>query len=280
MKKDSSIPVVQLDGDFFRVITLSEVDPEKISGNHRRDFFLILWFWLDSGTHFIDFQPYPVKKGEIYFLAPNQVYSAPGCRLNGVAMAISRELLDGIETDHLKFLFNPFVNDGVLISGETEQSLKQVLGLIQAEESGQKDECLLSAYLKAFLIHAYRQSQSSPVVGSFEDKRLKKLYELVIANFKEEKSTAFYAEKIGLTSKRLNEILKEKFNLTITKFLHNQLILEAKKEISFGEKNFKEIAFDLGFSEQAYFSRFFKKQTGLTPESFQQKMFKLSKYKS
>ncbi|MFC0186554.1 helix-turn-helix domain-containing protein [Pseudarcicella hirudinis] len=177
-------------------------------------------------------------------------------------------------------MFNPFVNDGVLISGGTEQSLKQVLGLIQAEESGQKDECLLSAYLKAFLIHAYRESQSSPVVGSFEDKRLKKLYELVIANFKEEKSTAFYAEKIGLTSKRLNEILKEKFNLTITKFLHNQLILEAKKEISFGEKNFKEIAFDLGFSEQAYFSRFFKKQTGLTPESFQQKMFRLSKYKS
>ncbi|STD11909.1 helix-turn-helix domain-containing protein [Chryseobacterium carnipullorum] len=49
-----------------------------------------------------------------------------------------------------------------------------------------------------------------------------------------------------------------------------RLILEAKRELSFGALTIKEIAFKLGFSDASYFSRFFKKQTGRNPEGFKE----------
>ena len=98
--------------------------------------------------------------------------------------------------------------------------------------------------------------------------RLENLYELVEKHYLTERKASFYAEKIGLTPKRLNEILKNKVGLTLTQLLHKVLIAEAKKMIARGDKNFKEVSFELRFSEQAYFSRFFKKQTGMSPEKF------------
>ncbi len=54
-----------------------------------------------------------------------------------------------------------------------------------------------------------------------------------------------------------------------------RLILEAKREIAYGKKSLKQISFELGFSDQAYFSRFFKVQTGIMPLEFRGRIFRL-----
>ena len=101
------------------------------------------------------------------------------------------------------------------------------------------------------------------------------LFELIEGNFRKERYAGFYASALGITPKRINEILHEKFDLTLTRILHTRLILEAKREIAYGRKSFKEISFELGFSDQAYFSRFFKVQTGMMPAGFRSRMFRL-----
>jgi AraC-like DNA-binding protein len=122
-----------------------------------------------------------------------------------------------------------------------------------------------------------RQSEKGPLFFKAGDGRIKTLFDLIEHNFITKRDACFYASQLSITPKRLNEILKDKIGMTLTKILHFRLILEAKREIGYSDKNFKEIAFALGFNEQAYFSRFFKKQTGITPATFRQKMFKLSK---
>ncbi|MFP7654437.1 helix-turn-helix domain-containing protein [Chryseobacterium proteolyticum] len=47
-----------------------------------------------------------------------------------------------------------------------------------------------------------------------------------------------------------------------------RLLLEAKRELSFGALTVKEVAFRLGFNDSSYFSRFFKKHSGYSPEQF------------
>ncbi|WP_225872327.1 helix-turn-helix domain-containing protein [Pedobacter frigidisoli] len=74
---------------------------------------------------------------------------------------------------------------------------------------------------------------------------------------------------MGISSKRLNQILKEKLNKTGMQIIHDRIILEVKRKIIHSELTIKEIAYDLGFSDRPYFSRFFKKQTQQTPEAFQ-----------
>jgi AraC-like DNA-binding protein len=55
---------------------------------------------------------------------------------------------------------------------------------------------------------------------------------------------------------------------TVKKMISQRLILEAKRELSFGALTVKEIAFKLGFNDASYFSRFFKKHTNQNPDSF------------
>ncbi|MDL2256864.1 helix-turn-helix transcriptional regulator, partial [Bacteroidales bacterium OttesenSCG-928-I14] len=66
----------------------------------------------------------------------------------------------------------------------------------------------------------------------------------------------------------LNKLSISGTGKTVKQHLQDRLLLEAKKEIRLNNKSLKEIAFDLGFNEAAYFSRFFKKQTSLSPLQF------------
>jgi AraC-like DNA-binding protein len=92
---------------------------------------------------------------------------------------------------------------------------------------------------------------------------------LLESNYLQVRNTDFYAGKLGISSKRLNQILKDKLDKTGTQLIHDRIILESKRLIIHSESTIKEIAYDLGFSDRPYFSRFFKKQTGQTPDEFQ-----------
>ena len=66
----------------------------------------------------------------------------------------------------------------------------------------------------------------------------------------------------------LNDIVRLLRGTTVKKMISQRLILEAKRELSFGALTVKEIAFKLGFRDASYFSRFFKKHTGQNPDGF------------
>jgi AraC-like DNA-binding protein len=78
----------------------------------------------------------------------------------------------------------------------------------------------------------------------------------------------FYADKLSISSKRLNQILKEKLQKTGMQLIHDRIILEAKRQIIHSEHTIKEIAYLLEFKDHPYFSRFFKQHTSQTPEEF------------
>lgn len=92
---------------------------------------------------------------------------------------------------------------------------------------------------------------------------------LLESNFKEMRHIDFYSDELGISAKRLNQILKEKLDKTVMQIIHDRIILEAKRQIIHSENTIKEIAYQLSFTDRPYFSRFFKKQTGQTPEEFQ-----------
>ena len=56
--------------------------------------------------------------------------------------------------------------------------------------------------------------------------------------------------------------------------VHDRLVLEAKRQLAFSNRNVKEICYELGFEDPAYFSRFFRNHTGTSPHEFREIMFK------
>lgn len=77
-----------------------------------------------------------------------------------------------------------------------------------------------------------------------------------------------YAQLLHLSANHLNTIIKEQSGKTVLQHLHARQLLEAKRLLYHTDLSVKEIAFELGFQDAAYFTRFFKRLTGTTPLAY------------
>lgn len=87
-------------------------------------------------------------------------------------------------------------------------------------------------------------------------------------NFKEQHSPMFYAAKLNITKSYLRKICKKTIGLAPSDCIYARLMLEASKLLKDQDKSIKEIAFHLGFKSPSHFSRFFKAQSGLSPDGY------------
>ena len=106
------------------------------------------------------------------------------------------------------------------------------------------------------------------------EKRIYQFLMLLENHYTTEKNVGFYADKLHISAKRLNQILKQKLDKTINQMLQERLLAEAKHLLFVGKANIQEISFSLGFEDPSYFSRFFRKMTKVSPEQFKKEIRK------
>lgn len=268
MKPSKDFPLHHLPATHFLATDQSTAFGEH-TPSHRIDFYAVVWFMEDGGTHYIDFEPLPIQKNVVYLIGKNQVHSIPSVSLPRAKMIVfSAGFFEQVQEPFLRQLFSPFQNKGISIPEEMVQSLTQLFGLILEENKHDADTAMLNKYTSAFLLHLYRFSQRTHSSAEGEDFRMIRLWQLLETHYKEQRAAAFYAGIIGLTPKRINEILRHRSGTTISGLINQLLLVEAKRELFHRRFSVKEIAYHLGFSDQSYFARFFRKHTGLTPEQF------------
>lgn len=93
--------------------------------------------------------------------------------------------------------------------------------------------------------------------------------ELLYRFHKQERSVAFYADKLFITPKYLSLIIKESTGRTAAEWIDEYVILEAKNMLRFSRKNIQQIAYELNFSNQSSFGKYFKNLTGMSPSAYQ-----------
>lgn len=91
---------------------------------------------------------------------------------------------------------------------------------------------------------------------------------LVEANFTKSRNADFYASKLNITYKHLNSVCKDIVDITAKNFIDEFVVLEAKRRLINSSIKSNELAYRLGFNEPTNFVKYFKKFTGLTPNSF------------
>jgi AraC family transcriptional activator of pobA len=133
---------------------------------------------------------------------------------------------------------------------------------------------LLVSYLKVFLISSSRiKVQQTPQAQiDFADNKepfiLQNLKDAIELHYKNKHSAGDYADLLHISSKALARITKNHFNKTLTDLISERIIIEAKRELYLTSKTVKEIAYELGFSDEYYFSRFFKTNADVSPQLF------------
>lgn len=111
-------------------------------------------------------------------------------------------------------------------------------------------------------------ARSGTVTLSRSDARVDELRRLVDEHFRKERLISFYAEKLAMTPDRLNDHVKRATGVTAGHLIRQRVLTEAKRQLVFTNQAIHEIAYDLAFSDPSHFTRFFRKQTGTTPQAF------------
>lgn len=91
---------------------------------------------------------------------------------------------------------------------------------------------------------------------------------LINSDFRNKRQVEIYARELGITAPHLNGVCKQLTGRTAIQLLHERTLLEAKRHLLYTAQSVSQVAYELGFSDPAYFSRFFRKLAGMTPGQF------------
>ncbi|MDL2251484.1 AraC family transcriptional regulator [Odoribacter sp. OttesenSCG-928-J03] len=259
------------DNTFINVFRLEDVDDVLFNNYQRYDFFQLIWFTEVVGevAYFLDFDEYILEKDNMVLVFPGQIDKMDVDGKKGYLFTIENNLFFDINNRLGSDLLNGYYGNVFLkVNEETGKQLKTLTNLLSDEIDREKRFPLLRSYMESILFHFSALFDATGEAGEKTDTRVGKLMRLIDRHFMTHRETDFYAGELNLTHKQLNIITQKGTGKTVKQHLQERLILEMKKEIRLGAKNLKEIAFDLGFSEPAYFARFFKQHTSQTPTEF------------
>ena len=130
----------------------------------------------------------------------------------------------------------------------------------------------LEACLALILVRIVREALSSRE-GQARDagwgaERLQRFQELIEKSFREWRTMQAYATELGVTPAQLNTTCRALAGKSALQIVHERVLIEAKRSLVYTEMGVSEVAYALGFSDPAYFTRFFKKRVGQSPSAF------------
>lgn len=265
----------ELDGNrFIEVYKIKNSENAAFDNYERYNFHQIIWFTHvgDNNVYSLDFQEYKISDNEIVIVYPGQIVMLDMRDKEGYLFAVDNESFFDIN-QHLQsdYLNGYYSNVFIMPDSKTKEILDKLMDLITEECNNQNRVKLMKSYMEAFLFHLTSLFVNDKRSENIPDRTVVEALRLADSYFMTERDTDFYTTKLGLSNKKMNGIFVKATGKTIKQYLQERLVLEMKKEIRLGTKSLKEIAFDLGFSEPAYFTRFFKQQTGMTPSEFKSK---------
>ncbi|MBB6128412.1 helix-turn-helix domain-containing protein [Mucilaginibacter lappiensis] len=240
-------------------------------------YFTIAWNRGNKQTVTIDGTAYDFMPNTVLPLMFNQsfYFEYPG---DVVAWQFNREFYCIVDHDTevscVGFLFG--MNDNVFIDldPDTQRKLKVLLDVF-IEELNTRDGIqteLLMMLLKRLIIMITKLARASsfPDVKLNDDRFhiLRKFNLLVEMNFREQHSVSYYAGRLNKSPKTLSNLFALYNHKTPIQIIQERILIEAKRLLFYTDKSAKQITYELGFDDAAYFSNFFKKHTTLSPSEF------------
>lgn len=259
------------------------VGHKHIEKPHRHDFYAAVLFTRGKGTHEIDFQKYEVSEGSLFFLSPGQIHSWELSEdIDGYIFFCSQEFYE-MHYVNQKLRSFPFFGSVTFprklqLNNEELQKniiLFEELGNENQTKSIMKEGLILSLMSQVFINATRSFSRDIEILESSTGPSYFKHYQdfetLIEEHFTKQKSIAYYASLLGISSKHLNRIVQTVVRKTATDVLTERVVLEAKRMLMYLDEGLVEIAFRLGYEEYSYFVRVFRKSSGMTPTQFMRK---------
>ncbi len=254
---------------------------------HKHTFYHLVLFTKGAGKHSIDFKTFDVTPYQIYFMIPGQVHSwnfegdVDGYVIHFTLPFFQSFLLKNEYLEQFPF-FSGLTDDAVI---QIEPSLQQEIislfeNIITESEKPERMgiDMIRTLLLQIFiLLNRTSTDNKEKQLPAYNYTLLKTFQKLIEKNFATLKLPKDYAELLYITPNHLNAICNDLLGISAGEVIRNRILLEAKRLLINLDLSVAEIGYRLNFSDNSYFTKFFKKYIGSTPEEFRKKTLNHSK---
>ncbi|AFD05314.1 helix-turn-helix domain-containing protein [Solitalea canadensis] len=252
----------------------ADIQQKLLQPRRLTSYFIVL---IDSGsiTYNLDLQNITLTDGHLLFAMPNQVFTPPP---KTAGLSYFKVLFDentlALLPQQFPFLVNPLNSQTIIFDNTTRERVRKVfeiLNQILHIDEHPTDTEIILAYLNSLLtdLNSAYFKNTEPI--TILNNNLSKFIEfklMVETHLTEQPSVNAIAEKLALTTNSLYRIVKEYSGVSPKDFFTNRLMIEAQRKLQYSALSVKELAYELGFNDPDYFSRFFKKCTGKSVSEF------------
>ncbi|MFT5892492.1 MAG: AraC-like DNA-binding protein [Dokdonia sp.] len=244
--------------------------------------YKIVWSNDKDVTIGIDGYSIVLKKDQMIFCTPLNVLDIP--QEEGlIAIVFNREFYcirdHDDEVSCNGFLFFGSSTPPIITLNKKDRTCFEAAFYLLEEEFEEKDHIqgeMLRVLLKRILIKSsrlIRKGLNDTTIPSPQLDIVRRYNVLVEKHFREKHQVSEYAEMLHKTPKTLSALFKRMGDALPLTIINNRILLEAKRLLLYSDKTAQEIAFELGYNESGHFSRFFKKEVGITPINFRKAKF-------
>jgi AraC family transcriptional regulator, transcriptional activator of pobA len=265
-------------------VFIKKPDPDKthFSQPFRTDSYWVLLVMHDTLTIQLNGEEHVVKENDLLIIPPHVVRQANevenNCKAACVAFTPDFLLGTGLSqryVDLFDFLFN---SGGMQIQLATEDAsrLMAVINMLREKNFTENDHPFTAEVVRHFfnvfqfelagLYHKY--SNQKKTVHDHKEELLWRFLALLSKHVKSERSLQFYANRLFVTPKYLTQTVKKLSGKTAGEYIDELVIVEAKSLLRDPSLTIAQVADLLYFSDQFFFSKFFKRYTGINPSEY------------
>jgi AraC family transcriptional regulator, transcriptional activator of pobA len=254
----------------------------KLRVPHGHSFYHVVFFTEGTGQHTIDFDSFEVKSNQMYFMIPGQVHNwhfdsaVDGFVINFSAAFFQSFLLRSDYLDQFVFFRGKAADSVVELPDGAQAKIRSLFEeMLLLDTSVRGMDKLRVLMLQVFFIAAETRAESLETgPSSYNVTVLRNFQSLIEKHFNTLRLPKQYAELLFVTPNHLNAICSQMLGTSAGELIRKRILLEAKRLLINLEIPIATIAYELNFKDNSYFSKFFKKLEGCTPEEFRKQIQK------
>lgn len=231
-------------------------------------------------------QEFRLKKDSLFIFSPKHILQVQSNnRFKAHLIVIAPDFLKRINID-TKRMLPLFLQFGSLpcmeLTHAESQSLRSFISMVEQELKGSETDFsseiiggLIAATIYKvgdILTHYLTEHPEvdSPIHNRAEE-YFRQFTELLGEHYKHERSVGFYARQLCITPKYLTTLIKRISGKSVSEWIDNYVILEAKTLLKYSNMSVQEIAYYLNFPNQSFFGSYFKRNAGMSPSQYKAK---------
>ena len=260
------------------------MDEQKTMSLHEHDFHELVIIFDGEGTHYTADEKYHIRQGDVFLIKPGTGHAYENTRnlklINVLYLPKRLNLplydLNNSPGYHAFFEVEPamrkqhgFKSRLHLSSGKLEY-IKKLINSMDKELNSQKPEALFMAvsYFMQIIGFIARSYTKTEVPEQINILYLSEVISYIETNYQRNITIANLAKKASMSEITLYRMFKKAFNISPVNYLISVRVSRAQEMLVNSKLNISEIARETGFSDSNYFSRTFKKLTGISPRSY------------